>query len=314
MSKLSVFIKRSRTLLNLFKIRRWKKTYSWQNPVVICAIARNEEPYLKEWLDYHLNLGFEKIFLYDNNDSEKEPLSRVLGEYIEKGQLQIINAKNKKKYQIKAYLKFCRRFGLSVSWCAFLDVDEFVTLAPQYADIREYLSDVEKKGGASVHLSWKMYGDNGKVYRSEGTVQERFPNPVEKKIPMSNLVKTIARACCVYSFDTPHCALVWGKTCRGDLTSLQNQAQPQIPPTYTHAYIRHYFTKTLQEFLENKLKRGRADIRFEYPDFQERMERFYEVNERSEEKDLFSEKLVSEYFPEYLPQFKEWLQKYTGST
>ena len=34
----------------------------------IVAIAKNEELYLEEWVKYHFNLGFDKIFICDNND------------------------------------------------------------------------------------------------------------------------------------------------------------------------------------------------------------------------------------------------------
>ena len=34
----------------------------------IVAIAKNEEPYLKEWVEYHFALGFDKIIICDNND------------------------------------------------------------------------------------------------------------------------------------------------------------------------------------------------------------------------------------------------------
>ena len=34
--------------------------------MVIQAIARQEEKYLKEWIEHHINLGIEHIFLYDN--------------------------------------------------------------------------------------------------------------------------------------------------------------------------------------------------------------------------------------------------------
>ena len=35
---------------------------------VICAIAKFEYNYIYEWVEYHLNLGFDKIVIYDNND------------------------------------------------------------------------------------------------------------------------------------------------------------------------------------------------------------------------------------------------------
>ena len=46
----------------------------------ICAIAKNEDLYLDEWIQYHLALGFKHIFLYDNHD---EPtLDKILRSFI----------------------------------------------------------------------------------------------------------------------------------------------------------------------------------------------------------------------------------------
>ena len=33
----------------------------------ICCIAKYENRYLKEWVDYHMELGFDQIFIFDNN-------------------------------------------------------------------------------------------------------------------------------------------------------------------------------------------------------------------------------------------------------
>ena len=46
----------------------------------IRAIARNEEDYLLEWINYHLNLGFDHIFLCDNNNLENESTYRLCKE------------------------------------------------------------------------------------------------------------------------------------------------------------------------------------------------------------------------------------------
>ena len=36
---------------------------------VLVAVAKNESKYIKEWLDYHLNLGFDLIYLVDNGNN-----------------------------------------------------------------------------------------------------------------------------------------------------------------------------------------------------------------------------------------------------
>ena len=34
----------------------------------ICAIAKNENNYINDWVNWHINIGFDHIYLYDNND------------------------------------------------------------------------------------------------------------------------------------------------------------------------------------------------------------------------------------------------------
>ena len=41
--------------------------------VVIVAIAKMEQDYIEEWVKYHLHLGFDQIFLYDNEDVLNKP-------------------------------------------------------------------------------------------------------------------------------------------------------------------------------------------------------------------------------------------------
>ena len=36
-------------------------------PVIVC-LAKLESDYIGEFIDYHLNLGFETVYLYDNED------------------------------------------------------------------------------------------------------------------------------------------------------------------------------------------------------------------------------------------------------
>ena len=35
--------------------------------VALVCIAKNEDHYIKEWCDYHLKLGFDQIFIYQND-------------------------------------------------------------------------------------------------------------------------------------------------------------------------------------------------------------------------------------------------------
>jgi hypothetical protein len=45
--------------------------------LAVCAIAKNEGAYFKEWLEYHRLVGVEKFYIYDNesDDDTKEVLA-----------------------------------------------------------------------------------------------------------------------------------------------------------------------------------------------------------------------------------------------
>lgn len=43
----------------------------------ICAIAKNEQWYINDWIEYHLKLGIDHIYLYDNNEADN------VGKYID---------------------------------------------------------------------------------------------------------------------------------------------------------------------------------------------------------------------------------------
>ena len=57
--------------------------------VSLCLIFKNEAPFLKEWLDYHLTVGVEHFYLYNN--SSDDDFKRVLEPYIKKGTVALID-------------------------------------------------------------------------------------------------------------------------------------------------------------------------------------------------------------------------------
>ena len=47
-----------------------KKAESRKYEISICAIFKNEAPFLKEWLEFHLMLGIDHFYLYNNNSED----------------------------------------------------------------------------------------------------------------------------------------------------------------------------------------------------------------------------------------------------
>ena len=49
--------------------------------IALCCIVKNENDYLDEYVNYYHDLGFDKIFIYDNNDINGENPVDIIGKY-----------------------------------------------------------------------------------------------------------------------------------------------------------------------------------------------------------------------------------------
>ena len=97
--------------------------------LAVCAIAKNEGPYFKEWIEWHRAHGVEKFYIYDNEstDCTKE----VLVPYVESGLVEY-NDWPGQKQQLPAYDDCFERHRLETRWLAVLDLDEFCWYCSRY--------------------------------------------------------------------------------------------------------------------------------------------------------------------------------------
>ena len=294
-----------RKIHKIFLLTTWRIRYSLRShkpcctespsqhePVVICTTARDEEPYIREWVEYHLQLGFDKIYLYDNNDKNRALTKSLLEDFITAGKLEITDVCGKKHQQPASFRAFYQKHCHEALWCAFLDIDEFITLEAPYTSIQEYLRDVKKHGFSEVLLNWKIYGDNDLVYYSPEPVQKRFTTPTETP-SLQPFVKSICYIPDMYCIVTPHFAYSVGKVCQSDFTPVRRPKNSLDNVVYKNAFVRHYFTKTLEEFFMIKLLRGGGTGSVGY--IAERLENFYQINKHTPEKTALERQFLAEY-------------------
>lgn len=248
----------------------------------ICAVARNENDYLLEWIEYHLDMGFDKIFLYDNNNPSDDSVYTLLSSYISEQKVKIIDYRGRKNFQLEAYNECYNNYGLSFDWIAFIDLDEFITFGPQAGtdNINSFLKEFASFD--VIEINWMVYNDNGKILKEEGGVIERFPKPANLSHPINKHVKSIVRTNRTLAFvRNPHCV-------DGDLRIVDDsmnvilKSEPFKEPSYKRLYIRHYNTKTLEEFILCKIHRGAADS--EGNSWKYNLYLFYDLNIRTKEK------------------------------
>jgi len=254
----------------------------------MCAIGRRENRYAQEFVSYYLRLGFTHIYLYDNAREGEERLNDVLFEYVENGAVTIIPWPDATEYaQRSAYNDCYERYGSNHEWLAFFDFDEYLTFTPGNS-LAQMLDHCH--GYQCILVNWMNMTDSGLLSYDPRPLTERFtqPMPFDRNVggdyPENNHVKCIVRTgISGLRFRQPHspkeprllCCNARGEKCK---------QQPRIAYDHTTAYLRHYTTKTIGEWLENKMQRGvpdRTDERFrqDYQDF------FFKINERTPEKE-----------------------------
>ena len=269
--------------------------------IYLCCIARNENKYIRDFVSYYKKIGFTRIILCDNNFDGEEEFTDILSDYINEGFVVIENYRNKKFIQAEAYKDVYYKYDGQYDWMAFFDCDEFLTL-PQHSSVSDYLSQDKFNGFSAIHINWLTYGDDGKLFYEDKPVYERFITPIsnEYKAPngicYNHLVKTILRHNVWFEFGgipNPHTPnKIYGKVCNEHGVEINNNFT-NTNYDYNEAYLRHYTTKTAEEFISKKLINGCPDIRRDAITF---CNIFFSVNEMTEEKrEMFIKALKNTY-------------------
>ena len=62
-----------------------KKEYNSNSTLCMCVVAKRENRYIREFVEYYKKMKVDKIFLYDNNEENGETFDEVLSDYIKDG-------------------------------------------------------------------------------------------------------------------------------------------------------------------------------------------------------------------------------------
>ncbi len=221
--------------------------------LAVCAIAKNEGPYFKEWIEWHRAHGVEKFYIYDNEstDCTKE----VLVPYVESGLVEY-NDWPGQKQQLPAYDDCFERHRLETRWLAVLDLDEFI-VPIEDKTIPDFLHRMEKF--SVVEINWLVYGSGGAKKHKPGDVMERFKKHSLPEHKLNTHVKSIVdprRVCTMVGCH--EAARISGRAADSHGVPLKKGFRDRTPQQDV-IRINHYAVKSYEEFLE-KRARGRARI------------------------------------------------------
>ena len=104
-----------------------------------CTLAKEENRYIREWVQHYEKYGVDKIYLYDNNDINGEHFDSVINDYIKKDYVQIFNWRGKTKLVYKVMNECYELNNESYDWLIFYELDEFIHLS-NFENIKDFLN------------------------------------------------------------------------------------------------------------------------------------------------------------------------------
>jgi hypothetical protein len=243
----------------------------------VCAIFKNEAPFLLEWIAYHSVIGVDHFILFDNGSTDG-------------GNSVILNSKlarfvtiidwPERPGQMTAYKHCIETFFKDFGWMAFIDVDEFI-----HPLCDSSLPDLLKRAGnhPAMLLNWMNFGPGGHRSRPSGLVLEDYTFRLPAGSAVNRHVKSIIRRTGIVRTSGCHVAQLREEPCDANGKTISNQAI-RAEACMETAVLNHYYTKSWEDW-ELKVKRGRATMPDD-PEVQRKIEWFarYEKTATVEDK------------------------------
>jgi len=256
--------------------------------VAIVAIAKWENHYIREFISHYKNLGVDNIIIGDNNEVDGEHIEAVIQDFIDEGLVVVKNYRGQIMCQIKFYTDMYKEYGGEYDWLGFFDCDEFLHLNI-HENVKDFLSDSRYDNFKIIRLNWQCYGDDGLIKVEDGnySMQDRFVTPLDKDIKVAGLFANSHSKIFIRGnlgkmiFIGVHGNYSIRECCNDTGKLIDNKALTHRI-SWEVAYLKHYITKTLEEWLI-KMKRG-------YPDKNHRnsnmlsVRRFFMYNKTTDEK------------------------------
>ena len=241
-------------VIYIFKIKKQKL-----NKICLCAVAKEENKYVREFVEHYKNYDIDKIFIFDNNDKNGEKFEDILDDYIKSGFVELIDYKEIKNPQLKSYNDCYKRYNKFFDWLIFFDIDEYIYLK-DFTSLKSFLNDKRFDKCNRVQLNWIFYTDNNLLYYEDKPLRERFterePKAKGKKKGGTQGIKSIIRGNITeIEITNPHTLSKYTRSCDGFGNRKKIENIITTESDFEFYYINHYYCKSTEEFINNKLKK-----------------------------------------------------------
>jgi len=232
----------------------------------VLACARNEGPYLLDWIAYHKSIGFDHAFIYSNDNTDGS--DRILELLAGAGEIHWMNNEVSPGTlpQFKAYAHALSVLPeiLDYRWTLIADLDEYFGFdSEKFVSVSDFLEWQEMRQADAVALPWLIHVARLHDGWSDRPCVTRFPM---REITVNHHVKSVFRTNRMWSSNPHHPDASHGSNMR----FLAETGLPHIPlppqnspglscnPLAHNAWVSHYILRSAPEALQ-KIYRGRGD-------------------------------------------------------
>lgn len=235
--------------------------------ICLCVIGKKENIYVKEYINHYKKLGYDHIFIYDNNDVNGERFSDILNSEIQNGFVSIIDYFGYKgksnSIQIEAYYDCYKRNNRNFNWLSFYDFDEYLEIKPSNITIKDFINSNRYKKCQNIKINWLVFASkNESLYYENKPLQIRFNNAFYNLTSNMHIKSTVRGGFnrnYWSKWTNPHSSLIKFKSCSSSGKFVNSETPFINPPDYRYAFIKHYYRKSFEEFCL-KIRRGWPDI------------------------------------------------------
>lgn len=219
----------------------------------ICTCIKDEHSYLKEWIEWHLERGFSHIYLYEDNGSRPhDEIARLFPESVTLRSINVVRDEpiTVERRQMQMYTYSMGTLSGEYDWIAFIDADEYVDFEEGWT-LERLLK--EHDAYPAVMLSWMLYSANGRVEKPQGGVIESYPK-ANVDVDYCRIwgdtewtFKSIVNTMKYKGFKHIH----WAK----GAVNMNGSTEKELK-VFKKAWIRHYYTKSWEEWVWRIMERG----------------------------------------------------------
>lgn len=157
---------------------------------------KNEAPYIEEWLQFHMLVGVDHFYLYD--DASTDNYLEILNPYIEKGLVELYPSPKVsgmehswEPRQLASYQDAVTRAQGNAEWIALIDCDE-ILIPMGEENLPKILANRFSKADG-IYVNWRNFGTSGKTIPKGKPLFLELTRCSDKRFPRNWIGKSLVR-------------------------------------------------------------------------------------------------------------------------